>query len=585
MKKIIKSTLFFLALTAGMGTFVSCSDDDDLGVSGLFRPVISEDNITHGLSSDEVPVPYMIIKWDDYTSANKYVVTIAANDGSDERTIETAETTCRFDGLEYDKEYNISIHSENTENGLSSKDYVMTTTSLDYPTKLATVQSTDITDMEVRLKWGGDNEVEYDSIAIVHDSKDSLVASVLMKADELTGIYSDDVKEIIDAREVIVSGLEPTTSYRAEAYLNGEYRGKKRFSTAASEKYEGIVFDLRDYAVDSREYATEGDDVLVNKWFSVGSGSAYANTIDSILNIPEYANQDITFVLQGGETYRLPTLTIPETSGTLRFVTGLTLEGNAEFYVTGNFTVAAGAHVGGFVFDKINFTGVNPGTNDSNYGSKYLFNMGNSGASIDDLSILNCNIKWKRGVIRIQTAATIENITIDNCVIDSIAGYGIVNADNADAAMNNIKVTNSTFSVCQVMFTNNKGISPNSVEVSNCTFWRCSADKKYIMDFKGKTIKSFIFNDNLIGPTFGETGLEFYSGEVIPNCSGNYFTSDLVWRPKSDEDPTPKAQIDGTTLSTDVAGTFKDAENDDFTVISGELGAGKPTPGDPRWYE
>lgn len=580
MKKIIKSTLLFLAVTAGMGTFVSCSDDDDSGMNGLFRPVIAEDNITHGLNDESgVPIPYMIINWDNYATANKYVVTIAANDGSDERSIETAETTCRFDGLQYDKEYNISIHSENTTNGLSSKDYTMTTTSLDYPTELATIQSTDITDREARIKWAGNGEIKYDSIAIVDDSEDTLVTNVVLKPDKLTGVYSDETQDIIKSGEVIIYNLTPKTSYRAEAYYNDEYRGKKRFSTVASENYEGIVIDLR-----GEESGRDEKNENSLTWFSVGSGSAYANAIDSLLNIPEYANQDITFVLQGGEKYRLPTMTIPATTGTLRFVTGLTLAGNAEFYVTGNFTVAKGAHVGGFVFDKINFSGANP-LNDNNYGGKYLFNMGNAGASIDSISITNCNIKWKRGVIRIQTEATIEKITIDNCIIDSIAGYGVVNADNEKAAMNNINVTNSTFSVCQVMFTNNKGISPNSVNVSNCTFWRCSTDKKYIMDFKGKTIKSFTFNNNLMGPALGETGLEFYSGDVKPDYSDNYFTSDLVWRVKSEEDPTPKAQISGTTLSTDVAGTFKDAENDDFTVISKELGTGKPTPGDPRWYE
>lgn len=572
MKKIMKSTLLLLAMTAGTGAFVSCSDDDLPAADALFRPVITADNIEHGLVGVE---PYMIVTWDEYKTADQYVVSISAVDGTDDRTVTTSETTCRFDTLQYDTDYNISIRSENTVNGMSSKDFILTTTSLDYPTELATVQSSDVIDTQVRLKWGGEDYVQYDSIAIIHDSKDSLVASVVLEKDATTGEWTAESQEIIDSREVIVRELDPSTSYRAEAYLNGEYKGKKRFSTVAPESYDGIVIDLRKYSADESY-----------KWFSVGSESVYGNAIDSLINDPatNYKDKDITFVLQGGVTYRMQTLTIPETSGTLKFVTGLSLAGNAEFEVQGNFTVKEGEHVGGFIFDKINFYGAQPEPTDANYGGKYLFNIGNTNTTIDSIAITNCDIKWKRGVIRIQTKATIEHITIDNCLIDSIGGYGIVNADNADAAMNNIKISNSTFSMCQVMFTNNKGQSPNEVSISNCTFWRCGADKKYITDFKGKTIKRFTFDNNLLGPSFGETGLEFYSGDVIPNCNDNYFTSDLVWRVTSDTDPTPKAQIGGTTISTNVAGTFKDAENGDFTVISKDLGVGKAIPGDPRWY-
>lgn len=551
MKKIFKSTLLFMAIAAGAGTLASCSDDDLPAADALFRPVISDDNITHGLDGDNVP--FMVIEWDNYSTANKYVVKIAANDGSDERTIETNELTCRFDGLQYDREYNISIHSENTANGMSSKDFTITTTTLDFPTNLASVQSSDIIDTQARIKWSSpEGVVNIDSIAIFHDSKDSLVAGVKLTEEE------------IGANEVIVRNLEPKTGYRVEAYLNEAYKGKKRFTTAASENYTGNVIDLRGYN------AEESYKLLTQTF------------IDSILAENLYKDQDLTIVLQGGMQYRLPTLTVPATTGTLTFTTGLSLAGRAMFDVTGNFTVAAGSEVNGFTFEKLDFSAATQPT-DNNYGGKYLFNIGNAGASIGSVDIKDCNIKWKRGVIRIQTSAKIENVTIDNCMFDSIAGYGIVNADNGEAEINNIKVSNSTFSTCQVLFTNTKGKKPNAVSIENCTFWRCGADKKFILDFKGKDIVPSVKNC-LFGPSFGETGLEFWSGDVTPKSESNFFTSDLVWRVKSEEDPTPKAQLDGTTLSTDVPGTFKDAENDDFTVISNELGGSKPTPGDPRWY-
>ena len=121
----------------GLGTFVSCDDDDLPKADALFRPIINEDdNIEHGLDANNSP--YMTIKWDKYTSADQYIVKIEANDGSDTREITTDTTICRFDNLQYDKEYNISISSSSTKTGLSSKAFTMTTTTLDFPTSLIT---------------------------------------------------------------------------------------------------------------------------------------------------------------------------------------------------------------------------------------------------------------------------------------------------------------------------------------------------------------------------------------------------------------------------------------------------------------
>lgn len=551
-----------------MTTFIGCSDDDLSGPDGLFRPIISEDNVEHGLNADKSP--YMIINWDNYNTANMYVVTISANDGSDTRTVETSELQYRFDDLSYDTEYNISINSANTTNGLTSKIFTITTTSLDYPTALKSMLTTDLTDVDVRLKWDFSEDEVYDRIEIIKDETDEIIHEIVLEKDE-AGNYTEEAQALIDAKQVIIHNLEPKTSYRAVAYAGEKYRGKVRFSTVASESYNGVVVDLRGLT-ESESY----------KWFKP-SGTSFANSIDSV--IQSNPDMDITFVMQGGTSYKLETLTIPNTAGKLTFVTGLTLEGNAEFDVTGNFTVASGESVGGFNFERLNFYGSQPAASDANYGGKYLFNIGNSGASIGSVTLKDCNIKWKRGVIRIQTAASINTVELEGCFCDSIGGYGVVNADNAEAAINNVKIKNSTFSTCQVLFTGTKGKDVNEVDIDHCTFWRCSADKKYIVDYKGRKISKFNVKDCLFGPTFGSTGLEFYTGDVIPNVDGLYFTSDLVWRTASEEDPTPKAQVDGTTLSTDVAGTFKDAENDDFTIISGDLGgASKPTPGDPRWY-
>ena len=181
MKKIMKSVLLLAAITTGMGSFVSCSDDKDLTTAdALFRPIINvDDNIETGL--DDNNVPYMIVKWDNYTNANQYTVKVEATDGSDSKEQTTSALTCRFDNLQYDKEYNVLISSANTQTGLQSKPYSITTTTPDFPTNIQTPAATDIIDIAIRVRWSGS---DYDQMKVIKDVNDSLVAELPVTAAE-----------------------------------------------------------------------------------------------------------------------------------------------------------------------------------------------------------------------------------------------------------------------------------------------------------------------------------------------------------------------------------------------------------------
>lgn len=568
MRKIYKTMLLLLAAATGMGTFVSCSDDDDLAkADALFRPIISDDNIEMGL--DENLVPYMNVKWDNYTDANQYTVSVVPADASvAPKEITTSALSCHFDGLEYDKEYFINISAANTNNGLKSKAYSLTATTPDYPTSLSTIQMTDIIDIAARVRWTPG--VYYDRLRVLNDDDEVVTEVALTEEDNA-------------AAQKVVYGLSPKTSYRVEAYNGDSYKGKKRFTTAASESFSGEVIDLRGL-----------DENTAWKWFSVGSGSAYANTLDSLIK-NEYQDKDITVVLEGGTKYRIATIELPATTGTITFVTGLSLAGEAQMGVEGNFRVAGSSDVGGVVFNKIAFTDTDskPRT-DNHYGATYIFNLNQSGGNLGTLKFQNCSMKYKRGICRIQTAATIGNVIIDNCVIDSISGYGITNADNAKADIQNVKITNTTVSNAEKICVGTKGLQPNSLVVENCTFVYTIADAKPFFDFKSSNWSSFkdkfVFKNCLIGMAgrnkeeLATTGISGWSGDLQPECSDIYYTNDLLWQPVSEEDPTPRAAFPGTMLSTNTANTFQDAASSNFKVITNELGGSKPKPGDPRWY-
>ena len=560
MRKIFKTMLLFAAVTTGMGTIASCSDDDNLTTAdALFRPVINaDDNVEMGLDANKVP--YMTVKWDNYSSANQYTVKVVPTDASiAAKEITTSELTCTFNDLEYDKEYFVYISSANTNNGLSSKEYSITATTPDFPTSLITPANTDIIDIQARISWP--QSVSYDKLVIKHDSDDAIVGEVVVTdADNAQG-------------EKIIGGLEPKTTYKVEAWKNGSYQGKKRITTTASESYSGNVVDLRN--LDEKESL---------KWVST-------DHMDSLVN--EYPDQDITIVMQGGMDYRLETVKLPSTKGSIKFVTGLSLKGYAVWHVTGNFDLANGVDLGGIYFEKIDFTDDETKLKtSSNYGGTYLFNQ-NSDAKIGTVSLKSCNVRYKRGVLRIRSTNVVENFIADDCVFEYIGGYGITNVDNKGACIKNIKVTNSTFANCVRLFVNTKSkdIECGTAEIDHCTFVYFSGSSRGLIELQEKTWSGGITIKNSIYGSAGEVhtkpqeGIKGWTGTVVPTTDNVFFSSDLVWAMK--DDGTPNNAFEGTTLSSDTKGTFKDPNPEgelmpgDYTLINSD--AIKAKVGDPRW--
>lgn len=560
MRKIFKTMLLFAAVTTGMGTIASCSDDDNLTTAdALFRPVINaDDNVEMGLDANKVP--YMTVKWDNYSSANQYTVKVVPTDASiAAKEITTSELTCTFNDLEYDKEYFVYISSANTNNGLSSKEYSITATTPDFPTSLITPANTDIIDIQARISWP--QSVSYDKLVIKHDSDDAIVGEVVVTdADNAQG-------------EKIIGGLEPKTTYKVEAWKNGSYQGKKRITTTASESYSGNVVDLRN--LDEKESL---------KWVST-------DHMDSLVN--EYPDQDITIVMQGGMDYRLETVKLPSTKGSIKFVTGLSLKGYAVWHVTGNFDLPNGVDLGGIYFEKIDFTDDETKLKtSSNYGGTYLFNQ-NSDAKIGTVSLKSCNVRYKRGVLRIRSTNVVENFIADDCVFEYIGGYGITNVDNKGACIKNIKVTNSTFANCVRLFVNTKSkdIECGTAEIDHCTFVYFSGSSRGLIELQEKTWSGGITIKNSIYGSAGEVhtkpqeGIKGWTGTVVPTTDNVFFSSDLVWAMK--DDGTPNNAFEGTTLSSDTKGTFKDPNPEgelmpgDYTLINSD--AIKAKVGDPRW--
>ena len=430
-----------MAVTTGM-TLSSCSSDNNLpAADALFRPVLTENNnIEHGL--DENLSPYMIVTWDNFTDATQYVITAVANDGSDSQTITTDTTICQFNNLQYDKEYNVSIHCENTTTGLSSKDFTLTTTTLDYPTKLSSVSTSDVIDTQVRISW---SDVSYDVLEIDKYKNDEVIATI-----ELTD-------EDNEAGSIIVRNLDPSTSYRVLAYANDEYLGKKRFTTTGEENY--------------------GDDVVIDLRSLTEEESAKYITTDLITaDIEANPDKNITYVLQGGVKYTISSLAIPAYAKRLKFVTGLTLAGNAEFINSSAITVAKGVEIEAIEFEKIHFYAGN-GEEDvktntkKGFSSKQVFNINGTGTTVKSLSFKSCRVDNYRAVVRGQTVNDhIQNTVFDDCIINGIGDQGVITNADKGGDFQSMKATNCTFTNIVMFADLRKTKGAVTMDFENCTF-------------------------------------------------------------------------------------------------------------------
>lgn len=556
MKKILKSILLFAAMTVGATAFVSCSDDDNLAeADALFRPVITESgNVEHFLN--ENLVPYMTIHWDNYTAANQYIVKIEAIDGSDVQEITTDSTGCKFENLEYDKEYNVYLTAANTNSGLKSKPFTLTTTTLDYPTSLSAISSTDIIDNAVRVSWG---EVKYDSLRIFTDDEDYI------KTVELTDVDND-------AKSVIVNGLEPSKTYRVLAYANDQYLGKKRFTTAGAEDFgSDVVIDLRGLtAEESKKYINS----------ALIAGDIEANP-----------GQDITYVLQGGVEYTISDVKFPSCANRIKFVTGLTLAGNAKFVSSAAMTAVTDSEIGALEFEKIDFyagNGVEDVKNctDNKFGSKQVFNLNDgTAATIGSISFKSCSMNYYRALVRTQDGSSNKkefgSVIFDDCVINGVGDQGVITTSNKDGgSFGNVSFTNCTLSNIYVLCDFRKNAAKDiTIDFTNCTLCYAPLESGQIMN-NGSTAITVNLKKTLVGPAMkkgasyqaGETGKMLNGSGTTVNTESSYMTT-YEWVAENVFDGVKDAKLTET-------GLWKAPADGDFTVVGKLEESGI---GDARW--
>ncbi|WP_167607164.1 DUF4957 domain-containing protein [Maribellus sediminis] len=245
-----------------------------------------------------------------------------------------------------------------------------------------------------------------------------------------------------------------------------------------------------------------------------------------------------------------------------------------------NFDMVENASVGYLVFRNLHVTG--------EFDSDYLINISKQ-SNIGDFVIESCKIKALRGIARIKdNPSTIENFMVSDCVMDSINNYGLLTMDKDGGAVNNIMITNSTFSrfVYFIVSRNNS----NSLVIDHCTLFEVPEKGRQLLRYRGGDGKNNIFGGlsiqkSILGHGWNLSGEDDYGikgkeGLVSTPISLKdvYATSDFAY--SGDTIPgVPTHTFDVTSMDLWIAPTAGNFNFSDMDIANKKLG-------DPRWvYE
>ena len=364
---------------------------------------------------------------------------------------------------------------------------------------------------------------------------------------------NDSVKQDVSAAEVeagliTLTGLKANTTYKVKLWNGEVVRGSYSFKTneAYPEGYEVITL-------------AEGDDI----------NNIMANT----------TSDKIVIVFPQGLDYKTPVgedgkNKVPVIPGNIKSVYFWGAAGDTKptFHPLGIKFDDTTADRGVIRFYNLNL--VNNGKTDN-----YVVNMGGAN-NIESLEIEKCNISKTRGVVRFQNIGsncTVSKISINNCVIDEIGSYGVVNTKGqTKMTIGKLDITNSTISGVEAGAMVNIQNAGLTIKVDHCTIYNCVQGAKSMFDVNKLTDTKVIMSNSIIGPFYGSDGEATIKGVSMKNqqdVTSTFYTNDQKWN-------------SGYELGDEISGSsvdfWENAGNGDFTIKSA-FKSQYENYGDPRW--
>ena len=543
--------------------FSSCDDKEHLEAPRLFSPVVTT----------SVNANSLVCTWQGIKEAVSYELTLQralpnpAEDGStvyeDVRVVTidvdptgaTPYSPYTFENLDWDERYRVNIKAIGATK--ESRIYTTEYTTLTYPTKLRTVNTTIDTAAKIEWSEGDDVDIAYMNVFLINaDGTVTPWHHNSSEGEEAESEYYYTVTEDdLNASYAEIYALQPETDFRVIAYsADGEYRGRRDFRTQAAE-----VFANPDLVVDLR---MEDNDTLKSSLFE---------------SLPDGA----ILLLKGGTSYIAPSTLKITKSLTMR--TGMSLSGKATIMASG---MAAEGNIPSIRIENLKYTCLPTDDKSSNFGGRYFFNNGDL-YNIGNLVFEDVEVVAQRGFIRSRKdEQRIDNLVFNNCILDSIGGYKLVHLDNANTSIGSIKITNSTLSNIEgVIRANNRdNTNIDEVIIDNCTFAYAGNGELFLFKRDGCCENlSFSMTNCVIGGNFpGKTakGATFNAG-VTAAFANIYVASDFEWATNADTGEVQNPLGDWKKMKEGIKDLWVNPEKGDYTFKSGTLECAEA--GDPRW--
>src|SRR5918993_4776656 len=382
-KEIVLIICSLLVVIAG------CKKDAVDTPSRLFRPVVDG-----ALVADSNAI---LVSWLEIKDASTYTLQLSQDSFKTIAVSMNLEDTGKalVTNLQWDKLYQVQVKANAADSLFNSKwSFLGAIKTPKFPTILNTPAPSDITDNAVKVSWTTSG-APVTQIKILKAVDSAIVATESLAAADLAAQYR------------IIEGLAGSTEYIIFLYSNSTVRGWSSFITKAP--LQGNLIDLRGIS---------------------GRPSVLADTIPVIAS-------GSTVILKRGEPYIIGSAISLSKSITIVSGSDLSVSEQAIISMPSNFNVVSGSVIDSIVFNDVTLRG-------TDYAAKYVFNI-NTASTISKLGFLNCKAEIFRGIIRLQSQpAMINNLLIDNCVLDSLAGYGVLTVDVATAKADQVTIRNST---------------------------------------------------------------------------------------------------------------------------------------------
>lgn len=534
MKKILAITLPIVLLGV---VVLSCKDEEDeLALSRMFKP--AEFELTSGETSATVAWTRAL-----FTVPGEVEYKIELSKSPAFGTVEVSETTTDISKTFLDTDIDIRVdyyarvkaigmNGAGDSNWLVSEAFRITGEIFILP-----IAESDVVVDQAWIKWQADKDIH--SIVLTPTSGNPIEVDV-------SEAEAADGKKLVD-------GLTPGTTYTAEIFAgDGVSKGFVRFTTKPSYA-DANVIDLRSI--------TGRPGVLADTLSQIPSGSVV--------------------LLKRGATYTISSAFALDRSVTI--VSGADFNPElARVFMSNNFNLVPGSAIDSLIFRDLYMYS-------DNYDSKYVINIGQVG-TIGKVRFDNVRGHKFRGFFRLQTGGEgtkVTDLIINNCVIDSLRDFSLVNTNNSNTVAN-IRVTNSTiFNARKVI--DHRSPGSNSIVFENCTFnnlptgGASGGGSFWFIDLGSQNSANPIVISNCI---FGKTRDEDQGGvdangiragdATTVNTTNSYSTSDFI---STNESYRIQGLLQYSGSSTSL---FVDPANGNFTLKDNAF-PGRTSAGDPRW--